>query len=30
MLGKKPLSSSLRLAWNDRQGFRMALSNQEG
>jgi hypothetical protein len=30
LLGKKPLSSSLRMAWNDRQGFRMALSGQEG
>lgn len=25
MLGRKPLSSSLRLAWNDRQGLRLAL-----
>jgi hypothetical protein len=25
MLGHKPLSSSLRLAWNDRQGLRLAL-----
>jgi hypothetical protein len=27
LLGRGPLSSSLRLAWNDRQGLRMALSN---
>jgi hypothetical protein len=25
MLGRKPLSSSLRLAWTDRQGLRLAL-----
>jgi hypothetical protein len=30
LLGRQPLSSSLRLAWNDRQGFRMTLSNLEG
>jgi hypothetical protein len=28
LLGVKPLSSSLRLAWNDRQALRTALSNQ--
>jgi hypothetical protein len=27
LLGKKPLSSSLRIAWNDRQGLRTALGN---
>jgi hypothetical protein len=30
LLGRAPLSRSLRMAWNDRQGLRMALSNQEG
>jgi hypothetical protein len=30
LLGRAPLSSSLRMAWNDRQGLRMALSNREG
>ncbi len=29
LLGVGPFSSSLRLAWNDRQELRMALSNQE-
>jgi hypothetical protein len=28
LLGRKPLSSSLRIAWNDRQGLRTALGNQ--
>lgn len=28
LLGRKPLSSSLRIAWNDRQGLRSALGNQ--
>jgi hypothetical protein len=29
LLGRGPLSSGLRLAWNDRGGLRTALSNQE-
>jgi len=29
LLGRGPLSSGLRLAWNDRQGLRTTLSNQE-
>lgn len=29
LLGTRPLSSSLRIAWNDRQGLRSTLSNQE-
>jgi hypothetical protein len=29
LLGVRPLSSSLRIAWNDRQELRMTLSNQE-
>jgi hypothetical protein len=29
LLGVGPLSSSLRIAWNDRQELRMTLSNQE-
>ena len=29
LLGRGPLSSSLRLAWNDRQALRMALSHQK-
>ena len=29
LLGKGPLSSGLRLAWNDRHGLRTALNNQE-
>jgi hypothetical protein len=29
LLGVRPLSNSLRIAWNDRQALRMALSNQE-
>ncbi len=28
LLGKKPVSTGLRFAWNDRQDLRMALSNQ--
>ena len=27
LLGVKPLSSGLRIAWNDRQGLRMVLGN---
>ena len=27
LLGRGPLSTSLRLAWNERQGLRMALSS---
>ena len=29
MLGRRPLSSSLRIAWNDRQGLRLALGNPQ-